>query len=325
MAHDSLMTVRGGVQISKFGLGTATFGGLFNSMSDEDSKAVVQTALDLGVRYFDTAPHYGKGASERRAGKLLSGYSRNSFVLSTKVGRLLVPQPKGDIDPDFADADTSVERLFDFSAAGIERSFKESLDRLGLDSVEIVFIHDPDDHADEAIHVGYPALERLRSQGLIKSIGVGMNQVAVPLRFVQETDIDVVLIAGRYTLLDQSAGVELLPAAQKKGVSVIAAGALNSGVLANPVAGAHYDYAPASPQIIQRAQTLKSLFERYGSTLSQSAFQFPIRNPAVTGILVGCRSEKEVRENVASFNQTVPDAAWEEFDTFIAPSDNDRK
>jgi D-threo-aldose 1-dehydrogenase len=319
MAHDSIVTLRGGAQISKLGVGTATFGGLYESMSDQDSHEVVQTAIDLGVRYFDTAPHYGKGQSERRLGKLLTEYPRNSYVLSTKVGRLLVPKAKmNEVDQDFADSDPLVERLFDFSEEGIIRSFQESLERLGLESVDIVFIHDPDDHADQAINIGYRAVERLRTMGLIKSIGVGMNQVEIPTRFVRETDIDVVLIAGRYTLLDQSAGVELLPLAEKKGVSIVAAGVLNSGILANPGPGAHYDYMPASEQMIERALTLKKIFEGHGSDLSQAAMQFPLRNSAVSGILVGCRTRKEVSENIAKFDDPVAQSAWDEFDAFIS-------
>jgi D-threo-aldose 1-dehydrogenase len=321
MAHDSIVTLRGGAQISKFGVGTATFGGLYESMSDEDSHEVVQAAINLGVRYFDTAPHYGKGQSELRLGRLLAGYPRNSYVLSTKVGRLLVPKAKIDeIDEDFADSDPLVERLFDFSEEGIIKSFEESLIRLGLESVDIVFIHDPDDYADQAIKFGYPALERLRTMGLIKSIGVGMNQVDIPARFVRETDIDVVLIAGRYTLLDQSAGIDLLPLAEEKGVSVIAAGVLNSGILANPGPGAHYDYVPASAQMIDRALALKTIFEGHGSSLSQAAMQFPCRNLAISGILVGCRTAKEVSENVSNFDDLVPQSAWDEFDAFIASS-----
>ena len=245
MAHNTKVEIAPGVEISTMGIGAATFGGLFTSMSDSDAVDVVKSAFAHGINYFDTAPHYGKGTSERRLGALLNAYPRNSYILSSKIGRLLVPTTQG-ADPDFADADPSVERKFDYSAQGVERSLKDSLERLGLDSIDIVFVHDPDNHADVAIKEAYPALAKMRDQGIVKAIGIGMNQIAIPTRFVKETDIDIVLLAGRYTLLDQSGAQDLLPAALAKGVSILAAGVYNSGILANPVKGATYDHAISS-------------------------------------------------------------------------------
>jgi D-threo-aldose 1-dehydrogenase len=316
-AHDLQVEIVSGLFISQLGIGTATLGGMYKSVSDEDGQAIVEAALDLGITYLDTAPHYGKGSSERRLGKYLQNYPRSAFTLSTKVGRLLVPTSTSS-DPDFEDADNSVDRVFDFSGKGVERSLKESLERIGLDHVEIVLIHDPDDHADQAISEAFPALAKLREQGIIKAIGVGMNQSAIPTRFVKETDIDLVLIAGRYTLLDQGALADLLPAALKKGVSVIAAGVLNSGILGNPMAGATFDYAPASNEMIVKAQKIKELFERHDVTVQQAALQFPLRHPAVQSLLVGCRTGAEVRVNAANLDRVVPDLAWEEFDRLIA-------
>lgn len=311
MRHDELVRLRTGLEISRFGLGTATLGGLYTSISDEDATSTVAAALDCGVTYIDTAPHYGKGSSERRLAKALMG--KTGFHLSTKIGRILIPAINS-VDPDFADTDTNVVRSFDYSASGVERSIKESLERLEMDHVDIVYIHDPDDeiYIDQSIKEAYPALEKMRDQGFIKAIGVGMNQSAVPTRFVNETDIDMVLIAGRFTLLDQSAERDLLPAALKRGVDVIAAGVLNSGILANPVAGATYDYAPASPAILERALRIKEIVTRHGVSLTSAALQFPLSHPSVKAVLVGCRSSQEVRDNTEAFDEFVPDAMWQE-------------
>lgn len=316
MAHNTKVEIAPGVEISTMGIGAATFGGLFTSMSDSDAVDVVQSAFAHGINYFDTAPHYGKGSSERRLGALLKRYPRNSFVLSSKIGRLLVPTT--DVaDPDFLDADPSVERKFDYSAQGVERSLKDSLERLGLDSIDIVFVHDPDNHADVAIKEAYPALAKMRDQGIVKAIGIGMNQSAIPTRFVEETDIDIVLLAGRYTLLDQSGAKDLLPAALAKGVSVLAAGVYNSGILANPVKGATYDYAPASDEIVARAKMISDFLQEQGVSLSRAALQYPLRHPAVKALLVGSRSSAEVDANIAAFNDVVPDSVWDALDELL--------
>lgn len=309
IAHDKQVTLQSGLIISQLGLGTATLGGLFSAVSEEDASDVIHTALDAGISFFDTAPHYGKGTAERRLGRYLKGVPRSNYVLSTKVGRLLVPTENSK-DLDFSNADQSVERHFDFSAAGIERALKESLERLGQDFVEIVLIHDPDDYADQAVNEAYPALEKMRNQGLVKAIGVGMNQSAIATRFVNETCIDLVLIAGRYSLLDQSAAKDLLPAAQKRDVAIIAAGVLNSGILANPITGATYEYAPASNEILHRAQVLKGVIKDFGISLTQAALQFPLQHPAVKAVIVGCRTGHEVRDNIEAFDNPVPSQAW---------------
>ena len=316
MAHNTKVEIAPGVEISTMGIGAATFGGLFTSMSDSDAVDVVQSAFAHGINYFDTAPHYGKGSSERRLGALLKTYPRNSFVLSSKIGRLLVPTTHG-ADPDFLDADPTVERLFDYSAQGVERSLKDSLERLGLDSIDIVFVHDPDNHADVAIKEAYPALAKMRDQGIVKAIGIGMNQSAIPTRFVKETDIDIVLLAGRYTLLDQSGAKDLLPAALAKGVSVLAAGVYNSGILANPVKGATYDYAPASDEIVARAKMISDFLQEQGVSLSSAALQYPLRHPAIKALLVGSRSAAEVDANVAAFNDVVPESVWDALDELL--------
>ena len=311
MRHNDLVKLRTGMEISRFGLGTATLGGLFSSISDENAISTVETALNCGITYIDTAPHYGKGTSERRLAKALAG--KRNFHLSTKIGRLLIPAVNS-LDSDFADSDTHVARIFDYSASGVERSIKESLERLEMDYVDIIYIHDPDDdiYVEQSIKEAYPALEKMRNQGVIKAIGVGMNQSAVPTRFINETDIDMVLIAGRYTLLDQSAAHDLLPAALKRGVDVIAAGVFNSGILANPVVGATYDYLPAPTAILSKALRIQEILRSHGVSITSAALQFPLRHPSVKAVLVGCRSSQEVIDNTEAFDDQIPEFIWQE-------------
>jgi len=317
MNHTELVTLKGGAQVSKLGLGTAQLGGLFSSVEDSEGQALIDTAITEGIAYFDTAPHYGKGTSEKRLGNYLSKYPRDSWVLSSKVGRLLVPTEKED-DSFFLDADNSVERLNDYSESGIRRSFEDSLERMGVDSIEIVYIHDPDDFADEAIHQAYPALEKLRSEGLIKSIGLGMNYNEIPTRMINETDVDVIMNAGRYTLLDQSAADELFPAALRKGVSIVSVGVFNSGVLANPNPNSHYFYEPAPAFIIERALEFQNALQEFGVSLQQAAIQFPTRHEAVKCVVVGCRSSESLLENIKNFDAPISAGAWAKVDEIIA-------
>jgi D-threo-aldose 1-dehydrogenase len=276
----------------------------------------VLTAIDNGINFIDTAPHYGKGASEVRLAKALSGRDRSTFVISTKVGRLLIPSTT-DIDEFFMDADNTVERKFDFTASGVRQSLESSLERLGVDSVEILFIHDPDLNADDAILQAYPELERMRSEGVIKAIGVGMNQCEIPVRIMKETDIDMVLIAGRYSLLDQKAMKELLPTALARNVDVIVAGVFNSGILANPVKGATFDYMPASDELLAKAARIREVLDGHQVSLTSAALQYPLRHPAVKSVLVGCRSAAEVSTNIREFNKTVENAAWEDLESVL--------
>ena len=319
MAHNTQVTLKSGLQIPEFGIGTSPFGGLFASVSESAVADVISTSMELGLNYFDTAPHYGMGSAEVRLGRNINHLPRSSFVVSTKVGRLIVPSEKAD-DPGWENSTAAVERIFDFSAAGIERSLLESLERLKMESVEMVFIHDPDGAADQAISEAYPVLERLRAEGIVKTIGIGITSNEIPTRFINETDIDVVLIALKYTLLDQSAATELLPTALKKGVSVIAGGVFNSGILTNPKAGATFNYEPASPEVLARAQKIEKFFLDRGVSLAQAALQFPMQHPAISAILVGCRSADEVTTNVALYNREIDSHIWREFDTFLQSS-----
>ena len=319
MAHNTQVTLKSGLQIPEFGIGTSPFGGLFASVSESAVADVISTSMEMGLNYFDTAPHYGMGSAEVRLGRNINHLPRSSFVVSTKVGRLIVPSEKAD-DPGWENSTAAVERIFDFSAAGIERSLLESLERLKMESVEMVFIHDPDGAADQAISEAYPVLERLRAEGIVRTIGIGITSNEIPTRFINETDIDVVLIALKYTLLDQSAAIELLPTALKKGVSVIAGGVFNSGILTNPKAGATFNYEPASPEVLARAQKIEKFFVDRGVSLAQAALQFPMQHPAISAILVGCRSADEVTTNVALYNREIDSHIWSEFDTFLQGS-----
>jgi D-threo-aldose 1-dehydrogenase len=313
---------RSGVEVTALGLGAAPLANLYTEVTDEQAYDTVTAAWRRGVRYFDTAPHYGLGLSERRLGAGLREHPRTAYTVSTKVGRRLEPvDPPGgdDLANGFAVPATH-RRVWDFSADGVRRSLEASLERLGLDRVDVVYLHDPDDHAEQAFREGCPALEELRSQGVVGAIGAGMNQAEMLTRFVRETDVDVVLCAGRYTLLDQRARAELLPAAAERGVSVVIGGAFNSGLLADPRPGATYNYATASPELLHRALHLKSVAHRHGTTLRAAALAFCAAHPAVASVLVGARSAHEVVDCAHQFAAPVPAAFWQELrDTGALP------
>ena len=297
------MTDRPRLAFGRLGLGTAPLGGLYDAVDDETARAVVERAWELGIRYFDTAPYYGSGSAERRLGAVLRERPREAFVLSTKVGRLLRPG-----ESDWRGA-PPLQAYFDFSYDATLRSLEQSLERLGLDRVDVVLIHDPDDHYDEAIAGAYPALVRLRDEGVVRAIGVGMNQTKLLCRFALETDPDCLLVAGRYTLLDRSAGERLLPLCDERGIAVVAAGIFNSGVLAG---GDTYDYESASPAVLQRVDELHEVCERRGVPLAAVALQFPVRHPAVASVLVGCRTPNEVEEDVRLFELDLMEDMWGE-------------
>ncbi|MET7383961.1 aldo/keto reductase [Streptomyces sp. NPDC005529] len=302
-----------GVPVGALSFGAAGIGNLYTEVTGEQARAAVDTAWDCGIRTYDTAPHYGIGLSERRLGAALRDRPRAEYTLSTKVGRLLEPADPGgdDLAQGFAVPATH-RRVWDFSADGVRRSLDASLERLGLDRVDVVYLHDPDDHAEQAFHEAYPALEELRSQGVVGAIGAGMNQTAMLTRFVQDTDVDVVLCAGRYTLLDHRALTDLLPAARRRGTSVVVGGAFNSGLLADPGPGSTYNYAPAQPELLDRALRLKGIAERHGTTLRAAALALPAAHPAVASVLVGARSAAEVQDCAQQFATPVPAAFWRE-------------
>jgi D-threo-aldose 1-dehydrogenase len=300
---------RSGVPVSRVGFGTAAIGGLFSAVRDDQADAALAASWDAGTRYFDTAPHYGTGLAERRLGTFLRTRPRAEFTVSTKVGRLLVPGD-GSAEPEGFHGDPTLVRRRDYSAEGVYRSVAESLERTGLDSFDVLLVHDPDDHGDEALTGAFPALHRLRAEGAVRAIGAGMNQTGMLARFVRETDLDCVLVAGRYSLLDRSAAEELLPLCRDRGVGVVVGGVFNSGVLADPRPGSTFDYRPAPAAVLERALALRDRCAAYGVPLAAAALQFPLRHPDVAAVLVGARSPEEVIANDRLARLPLPDALW---------------
>lgn len=301
--------------ISKLALGTAPLGGLFTAVSDEQGQATVLAALDSGINFIDTAPLYGHGNAERMIGSALNKTNKE-YVISTKVGRVLkkfAPEEiAGKVDglAAFIGVDPTIFPVFDFSRDGIIRSIQESLERLNISSIDIALIHDADDRIDEAIKNSYPVLDELRSQGVIKGIGVGMNICSYATKAVKEMDLDVILIAGRYSLLDQSAQEVLFKECLKKQTGVMVGGVYNSGVLANPTPESTYNYVPVTPEILSKVKQIQALLLDFNISLTAAAIQFPLRHPAVTCVLTGSRSVTELNANIKDFDQTIPDAAW---------------
>jgi D-threo-aldose 1-dehydrogenase len=304
--------------VTALGFGGASAGNLYQQTTDQEAGAAVDRAWAGGIRYFDTAPHYGLGLSERRLGAALRNRPRELFAISTKVGRMLEPNPQpagSDLAAGGFAVPDMLRRRFDFGAAAVRPSLEDSLERLGLDRVDLVYVHDPDDHVDQALAGAIPELLRLRDEGLVTAVGVGMNQWRAPLRMVRETDIDVVMLAGRWTLLDRS-GQPLLDECAARGVAVVAAAPFNSGLLARarPQDGAFFNYRPASPEMLARARTLATVCERHGISLPDAAIQFPLRHPAVASVVSGMRTGEQVASTLAHFAAAVPDEAWTEFD-----------
>jgi D-threo-aldose 1-dehydrogenase len=302
------------VDVTTFGFGAAGIGNLYTEVTDADAEAALQAAWDAGVRYFDTAPHYGLGLSERRIGKFLAGVPRDSYVVSTKVGRLLEPADGVGMDDQGFAVPRNFRRVLDYSADGVRRSLESSLDRLGLDRVDILLIHDPDEHWEQASGEGFPALVALREQGVVGAIGVGMNQWEMPARFVRETSIDVVMLAGRYTLLEQTAAGEFLPLCAERGVSVLAAGVFNSGLLARPTIPENpkYNYEDAPADLVRRARRIAAVCERHGVTLPQAAVQFVLRHPTTASVVLGVKSADQAVRNAALFAEPVPEGLWDD-------------
>jgi D-threo-aldose 1-dehydrogenase len=303
---------RGGLQVGRQGFGGAPLGGLFASVDHGDAEATLDQAWAEGIRYFDTAPHYGAGLSERRVGAYLADKPRAEWVLSTKVGRVLETVRPEDADNVGFVGESATRRVFDFSRDGIRRSLDASMERLGVDKIDIVYLHDPDDHWQQAIDEGWPALAQLRAEGVVTSVGAGMNHSEMLTRFVQETDMDVILLAGRYTLLDQGALERLLPMCLETTTSIVVGGVFNSGVLVKPSADSWYDYGPVPPAVLERAQRLDAVCARYGIPLPAAALQFPLAHPAVKTIVVGYRSAAEVAENAAWARLPIPAALWDD-------------
>lgn len=291
------------------GLGCAPIGDLFTSVTEDDANQTVAESLTSGIRFFDTAPHYGGGLSERRLGSALRGVDRDSVSIATKVGRQLV-DASGDIVPP---GGLGVRTVGDLSRDGVLRSLESSLVRLGVDRVDVLYLHDVE-NVDVALETAIPTMLRLRDEGVVRSIGVGMNYSAPLTRFAAEADVDLVMVAGRYTLLDRSAADDLLPVAAANNVDVIAAGVFNTGILADPTDGAMYDYRPATADELARARALQRRCDGHGVRLATAAVHFPLRHPAVAGVVVGARTAGEVRQFAADAIAEIPTELWDELD-----------
>jgi D-threo-aldose 1-dehydrogenase len=324
---------RTGLSVTRLGFGAASIGGVFDLVDDRDGLATIDHAWDVGIRYFDVAPLYGYGTAERRLGRVLGGHRRDEFVLSTKVGKLVrrvdEVEPGADVDRDaFGDrrdadpnADSGYRVVFDYSRDGILRSVEESLGRLGLDRIDILYLHDPDDHWETAIGEAYPTLHRLREEGVVRAIGAGMNQSAMLARFAREGDFDVFLLAGRYTLLDQDALSELLPTCLERNVAVVIGGVMNSGILAAPGQEGRFNYKPAPTAIVERARRLAAACARHDVPLKAAAIQFPLAHPAVVSVVAGVGRIAHLDEYPSFMRQPIPAALWDELATegLIAP------
>ena len=313
---------RTGVQVTRLGLGGAPLSGMvladgiYQGSAYDQSLKIIQRAYDLGIRYFDTAPLYGEGRSEIRYGRVLGGLERASFSISTKVSRLLIPADPADLSPYSEDGLPHYNIQFDFSRDGILRSLEESLERLHFEAVDVLYLHDSDfvgQHRDEDFAAGLSTLVELRRQGVVKAIGMGMNQWELSGRMVERFDLDFILLAGRYTLLEQSALPEFLPLCLERGVRLAIGGPYNSGILARdldqPVS---LEYQPAPPHLIEKARRLKAVCERHQVELRAAALQFLFAHAAVATAVPGAATVAELEDNVRMMQVEIPADLWAE-------------
>lgn len=297
------------VSVTRLGLGLAPIAGLYTTVSEAQARATIDRAWEGGIRLFDTAPLYGYGESERRAGLALGRRPRDEFILATKVGRLLVPE--GDAGEDiWADLPTQMTPAFDFSVDGIKQSLRESRERLGFDRVDVVHIHDPEGHDKDQLAAVCDVLSGLRDDGEIAAMSVGTNSTDLLPWFAAHWKFDSFMIAGRYTLLDQTALREPLAECTSRGISVLAAGVFNSGILADPHVRPTFNYRPADQELIERALAMERLCASYDVPLRAAAIQFPLAHPAVASVVVGARSPDEVDDAVAALRHPIPEGLW---------------
>lgn len=309
-------------QLGRLGFGGTGVGNLYRAVSDEQAAATVEAAWDAGIRYFDTAPHYGLGLSERRMGEVLRSKPRKEFVLSTKVGRVLVPSPatQDAKDPDGFDVPAELRREWDPSEAGVRRSIEQSLERLGLDYIDIAYLHDPDVYSmEDAVKSALPALEKVRAEGQVRAIGVGTNTAGAALQCVEAANLDFLMLAGRFTMLEQPGsdgrpGEGLLDRCLELGTGVVSVGVYNSGILAKPElpSDAHYNYSQAPDEILKRARQLASICKEHRAELPTAAIQFPFRHPAVVNVTVGASKPEQISESAGRMSAPVPDELWQD-------------
>ncbi len=315
----------GGLTFTELGFGAAPIGNLYRAISDDDAHAVLELAWESGVRYFDTAPLYGLGLSETRLNRFLRGKPRTEYVLSTKIGRLLRtcgPGEDRDCIGKFFDVPARKE-VYDYSHDGTLRSVEASLERLGVDCIDILFAHDLDifNHGSQTVldarlaelmAGGYKALLALRDQGVIKAFGAGVNEWQPCQWLVEHGDFDIFLLAGRYTLLEQEALISFLPLAEQRGVGVVIGGPYNSGVLATgPKPGAFYNYDPAPPEVLERVARIEAVCKRHGVRMVDAAFQFALRHPAVVSVIPGGQGLVEMNGNLEAARADIPSSLWE--------------
>jgi len=313
----------GGLTFTELGFGTAPLGNLYRAISEDEAQAVLQGAWDAGVRYYDTAPLYGLGLSETRLNHFLRGKPRDDYVLSTKIGRLLkVTTPdRRDGFGKWFDVPARNE-IYDYTYDGVMRSLEFSLERLGIDRVDILYAHDLDifNHGswealepklNELMAGGYKALMELRDQGVIRAFGAGVNEWQSCQWLAERGDFDLFLLAGRYTLLEQEALVTMLPLCAARGIGIVIGGPYNSGILATgPKPGAFYNYDPAPPEILDRVARIQAVCDRHGTRLLDAAFQFPLLHPAVVSVIPGGQGTAEMASNLAASRARIPPALW---------------
>lgn len=306
----------------QLGLGVSSLGNLYKVVDDETARATVETAWDEGIRYFDTAPFYGFGYSERRAGDILRQYRRDDYVLSTKVGKLLRPVAEASDRYGFK-SPMPFEPVYDYSYDGVMRSFEDSLQRLGLSRVDILLMHDLERGAhgeaypamlEQAAQGGFRAMAELREQGVVKAIGLGVNEAESGDDAAGYVDLDYILLAGRYTLLNHAPLDGFFDRCAARGVRIIGAGIYNSGILATGTKRGgvlHYDYAEAPPSIVERVSAIETLCDELGVPMVQAALQFPAAHPVVCTTLVGMTGAPRVSKTVAQFNAALPGEFWQ--------------
>lgn len=315
---------RSGLCVSALGFGAASLGNLYQSISDADAVATVEAAIAAGLNYYDTAPHYGFGLSERRLGDVLR--DRDGVIISTKVGRLLSPVPGHRGAPERSGFVTPMpfEPVFDYGYDAILRSHEQSLQRLGLAVVDILYVHDigPYTHGERHAETwrqlttggGFRALEALRSSGAIRAFGLGVNEWQICMDAMRHADLDVILLAGRYTLLEQTALDDFLPECTRRGVSIVIGGAYNSGILATGTRRGvpYYDYAPAPPAIVRRVAAIEAICDRHGVPLAAAALQFPLAHRQVVSVIPGMGRADRVRQSLDLYRAVIPVDFWAE-------------
>jgi D-threo-aldose 1-dehydrogenase len=318
-AGDQRVLPRSGIALSSLGLGCAQLGGLYQAVDDAEARAIVDAAWDLGIRYFDTAPYYGYTLSERRLGEALRGRPRGSYVVSTKAGRLMLPDAGVQPGENGWAAPLPFRPHFDYSYEGIMRSHEDSLQRLGLDQIDILYVHDIGQATHGARHAhywdqltqggGFRALVQLREQGSVRAIGLGVNEWQVVVDAMQACDIDCALLAGRYTLLEQAALAPLLDRCAERGTGIVIGGPFNSGILAG---NGKFNYEDAPAEIMARVEAIAAACARAGAPVQAAALQFPMAHPAVMSCIPGAQSPEQLRQNAAWFAQPLPAALWDE-------------